>query len=132
MKSILIIISIISLNINHIKSQVNSTTSITFDDFADFRNRFNKTYASVSEQFKRWLEKLNYSNRVLTFFFFRDARKQIFQTNLLYVIKHNLDASKGKFSYRLAMNQYGDLVIKLFYFKELFFSWIFFLDWFWI
>jgi hypothetical protein len=53
MKSILIIISIISLNINHIKSQVNSTTSLSFDDFADFRNRFNKTYANVSEQYKR-------------------------------------------------------------------------------
>jgi hypothetical protein len=53
MKSILIIISIISLNINHIKSQVNRTTSLSFDDFADFRIRFNKTYANVSEQYKR-------------------------------------------------------------------------------
>ena len=60
------------------------------EDWNKFKNEFNKSYPNHGIE---------------------SFRQNIWLNNMIYINKHNIDATKGKHSYRLAMNEFGDLVI---------------------
>jgi hypothetical protein len=59
------------------------------NDFKNFKSHFNKTYQDDSEELKRF---------------------EIFKNNTKFINNHNNDASKGKYSFSLGINQFSDLV----------------------
>lgn len=51
-----------------------------------------------------------FSKEKVPFFIFR---RQIWESNVQYIQKHNLEADRGLHTYTLGMNEYGDMVKSL-------------------
>ena len=65
------------------------------DEWTSWKNNFNKKYSSNKEEM---------------------VRQKIWLNNMNYIRKHNSKADNGLFSYRLGMNEFGDLVFLSFFF----------------
>jgi hypothetical protein len=85
MKFLIILTILLLINFAHSKQNQK-----LIEDWNKFKNDFNKSYPN------RGIESL---------------RQNIWLNNMIYINKHNIDADKGKHSYKLAMNEFGDFVI---------------------
>ena len=87
---IILIFALISLTL---AQNSNNTSENAFNDWHQFQLKFNKTYNSIAEEYKR---------------------RKIYQDNLQYIKNHNQQAARGRFTFRLSMNQLGDLASSFF------------------
>lgn len=74
--------------------------------WAIFKNVFHKTYSSIEEELDRCVDIILKEHHLILFL----SSRQIWESSIQLINEHNLENDLGLNSYRLGMNQFGDMV----------------------